>query len=154
MKAIVTKYFGPTDTKGSRIKASDEDGNSITIPYDYALSGEALHKKAAIALCEKMHWDGNLITQGEKAEARVEKTKQNDRKANIAVTLPIFQGYTVDEKLREFRKILPGRKMEFVPFDSERGVQLRSEMRNVAQRAIKPAAMNTAIRRAANAHGG
>jgi hypothetical protein len=58
MKAIVTKYHGPTDFKGSRITASDEDGNKVTIGYPHELSGEAVHRKAAVALCEKMNWSG------------------------------------------------------------------------------------------------
>jgi hypothetical protein len=61
MKAILTKYKGPTNTKGSRIIASDEDGNRISISYPYELSGEAVHHKAAKALCDKMGWTGHLI---------------------------------------------------------------------------------------------
>jgi hypothetical protein len=61
MKAIITKYHGPTNTKGSRITATDEDGNRVTIPHPYELSGEAVHKAAADALCKKMGWAGNLI---------------------------------------------------------------------------------------------
>jgi len=62
MKAIVTKYHGPTNFKGSRISASDEDGNRITISYPYELSGyEAVHRKAAEALCDKMGWTGELV---------------------------------------------------------------------------------------------
>ena len=61
MKAIITKYHGPTNYKGSRITASDEDGNRITISYPYELSGEDVHRKAAEALCEKMNWKGGLI---------------------------------------------------------------------------------------------
>ena len=60
MKAIRTKYHGPTDTRGSRITASDEDGNRVSIPYPYELSGEAVHRKAADRLCEKMNWTGQL----------------------------------------------------------------------------------------------
>lgn len=60
MKAIVTKYHGPTDYKGSRITASDEDGNRITISYPHELSGEQVHRKAAQALCDKMGWSGEL----------------------------------------------------------------------------------------------
>lgn len=56
MKAIRTKYKGPTNTRGSRIIASDEDGNRTTISYPYELSGEAVHLKAAVALCDKMGW--------------------------------------------------------------------------------------------------
>ena len=61
MKAIITKYLGPTDTKGSRIKADDGDGNTITISYPHELSGEDVHRKAAEALCDKMGWTGELI---------------------------------------------------------------------------------------------
>jgi hypothetical protein len=61
MKAIKTKYKGPTNYRGSRIIASDEDGNKVTISYPYELSGEAVYRKAADALCSKMGWSGNLV---------------------------------------------------------------------------------------------
>ena len=61
MKAITTKYLGATNTRGSRIKAFDMDGNSITIPYPHDLSGEDVHRAAAQALCAKMNWSGMLI---------------------------------------------------------------------------------------------
>ena len=60
MKAIRTKYKGPTDYKGSRIIASDEDGNRITISYDDALDSEDAHRKGAEALCAKMGWAGEM----------------------------------------------------------------------------------------------
>ena len=62
MKAIKTTYKGPTNTRGSRIIASDEDGNKVTTSYPYELSGEAVHRKAAEALRDKMGWKGNLIS--------------------------------------------------------------------------------------------
>jgi hypothetical protein len=55
MQAIVTKCISPSDTKGSRIKATCDAG-SITIPYPHALSGDAVHAKAAMALVHKMGW--------------------------------------------------------------------------------------------------
>lgn len=61
MKAIETRYLGPTNTRGSRIIATDGDGNRITIPYPHQLSGEACHRAAAEALCAKMRWTGRLI---------------------------------------------------------------------------------------------
>jgi len=64
MKAIVTTYHGPTDTRGSRIVASDSDNNRASIPYPHELSGEACHRKAADALCAKMGWKGELIGGG------------------------------------------------------------------------------------------
>lgn len=60
-KAIVTKYIAATNTRPSRIKASDEDGNTITIPYDHSLSHDQRYAKAAVALCEKMGWGTNLV---------------------------------------------------------------------------------------------
>lgn len=65
MKAITTKFFGPTNSHGARIKASTED-QSVTISYDYSLSPEKLHAKAAVALCKKMGWTGTLISGGVK----------------------------------------------------------------------------------------
>lgn len=61
MKAISTKYHGPTNTRGSRITATDEDGNRVSISYPYDLSGEAVHRKAAETLKAKMGWKGKLV---------------------------------------------------------------------------------------------
>ena len=66
MKAIFTKYHGATNFKGSRISASDEDGNRTYISYPYELSGEAVHRKAADALCAKMGWSGKLASGSHK----------------------------------------------------------------------------------------
>jgi len=55
MQAIQTKYFGPTNTKGARIKATCAAG-SLTIPYPHELSGQACHRKAAEALAVKLGW--------------------------------------------------------------------------------------------------
>ena len=43
--------------------------------------------------------------------------------------LPKFKGYTVDQRLREFRKTTPDKVFEIVPFDGERGQQLLRELR-------------------------
>lgn len=61
MKAIETRYLGPTNIRGARIAARDADNNRVTIPYPYDLSGEAVHRKAADALCQKLGWTGELI---------------------------------------------------------------------------------------------
>jgi hypothetical protein len=58
MKAISTKYIGPTNYKGSRIKAYAEGGNSITLSYDDALNSDKNHLAAAVALRDKMNWKG------------------------------------------------------------------------------------------------
>jgi len=56
MKAIATKYLGPTNTKGSRIKAYEPDGQSITLSWDHSLDAKPNHVKAAKALLDKLDW--------------------------------------------------------------------------------------------------
>jgi len=56
-QAIITKYIGPTNYRGSRVKATSGSGLYITIEWDDALSGEQNHKCAADALMTKMGWD-------------------------------------------------------------------------------------------------
>ena len=53
MKAIRVKWIGPTNTKGTRIKASADGWGSVTIPYQY--EGSALDGAwaACVALLEK-----------------------------------------------------------------------------------------------------
>lgn len=60
MQAIQTKYLGPTNTKGSRIKATCAAG-SITIIHPHELSGQAAHRKAAEALVAKLNWNTPLL---------------------------------------------------------------------------------------------
>lgn len=62
MKAIRTRYFGPTNVRGSRIIADDGDRNRITVSYDHSSSNP--HREAALALCAKMGWKGDLIEGG------------------------------------------------------------------------------------------
>lgn len=63
MQAIITKYIGPTNHRGSRIKAECEAG-SITIPYDYGLDDVDLHLKAVNALIKKLDWNYNVLGHG------------------------------------------------------------------------------------------
>ncbi len=55
MQAIVTKFLGPTDTKGDRIIARSDAGRVI-VSYGYDGNVEAQHRKAAEALCVKLGW--------------------------------------------------------------------------------------------------
>lgn len=65
MIAIQTKYLGPTNTRGSRIKAWTESGHSLTVGYPYEKrEGAEAHSVAALALARKMGWDGTLISGG------------------------------------------------------------------------------------------
>jgi len=53
MKAIRTQYLGPTNTRGSRIKATAEGGHSISVPFG---SFDDPHKAACDALRVKLGW--------------------------------------------------------------------------------------------------
>jgi hypothetical protein len=53
MLAVHTKYIGPSNTKGSRIKAYFSDGRSITRPVDHALDGMKRHAVVAQELIAK-----------------------------------------------------------------------------------------------------
>ena len=61
MQAIQTKYYGPTNTRGSRFKATCA-AHSVTVGYDYSLNIDDNHKAACKALQEAMakrggdHW--------------------------------------------------------------------------------------------------
>lgn len=57
-QAIVTKHLGPTNVRGSRVKATAEAG-SVTLSWDHSLNSEANHRKAAEALCTKFKWTGD-----------------------------------------------------------------------------------------------
>jgi len=58
-RAIITKYLSPTNTKGSRIKATLPNSNwSVTVPYDHSYSYEMVHFEAVKALVKKygLNW--------------------------------------------------------------------------------------------------
>lgn len=57
-QAIVTKYHGPTNLRGSRIVARSQAGAKI-VSYDHSLNAEDNHKAAAKALATKLGWSGH-----------------------------------------------------------------------------------------------
>lgn len=64
-QAIVTKYLGPTDYRGSRIKASAAAGTHTT-GYDSGLNTEENHETAARCLMNKFGWsERNEIIGGQ-----------------------------------------------------------------------------------------
>ena len=60
MQTIQTKYLSPTNTKGTRIKASCDDG-SITVSRDYGANVEDDYLRAAKKLKAKMEWSGSMV---------------------------------------------------------------------------------------------
>lgn len=77
MQAIITKYLGPTNNRGSRIVAKCERGR-IIVSWDYKLNVNENHKAARDALLRrfiredvekygptsKSGWDGKWIMGG------------------------------------------------------------------------------------------
>ena len=55
-QAIVTKWLGPTNVRGSRVKATASAG-SVTVPWDHKLGIEDNHRAAAYALRDKFGWN-------------------------------------------------------------------------------------------------
>jgi hypothetical protein len=47
--------------------------------------------------------------------------------------LPTFKGYTVDVRLREFRRAIPDVTLEFIPFESPEGKILLKELKFFSQ---------------------
>lgn len=62
MKAIVVKFHGQTEFP--RLRASEPDGKSVTIPYPNDLQREEAYALAARTLCEKLGWKGTLAVGG------------------------------------------------------------------------------------------
>jgi hypothetical protein len=63
--AIFTKYLGPTNYRGGRIKAWAKSGGklSVTISYPHELSQSQAHAAAAVALLDKMGWTCGILHQ-------------------------------------------------------------------------------------------
>ena len=63
MRAIQTKYLGPTEHKPSRVKAWEPEGQSITLSWHSIDKDqtEDVHRVAAEALRDKLGWKGELV---------------------------------------------------------------------------------------------
>jgi signal-transduction protein with cAMP-binding, CBS, and nucleotidyltransferase domain len=59
MKTIFTTYKGPSNTRGSRIIATDGD-NKLALLYDDSLNSDENHRAACKKFCEKLHWNGKI----------------------------------------------------------------------------------------------
>ncbi len=54
-QAIVTRFFGPTDHRQARVKATAQAG-SCTVLWDYELGADENHRRAAEALAARLGW--------------------------------------------------------------------------------------------------
>jgi adenosylmethionine-8-amino-7-oxononanoate aminotransferase len=65
VQSIHTKFLGPTNTRGSRIRAIASGGaGSVSVSYDHALNSEQNHDEAAKKLAAKLGWHGTTVRGG------------------------------------------------------------------------------------------
>lgn len=57
-QAIQTKYLGPTNYRGSRVRATCQMRKAITLIWDDGLNVDENHKRAAHALAKQLGWSG------------------------------------------------------------------------------------------------
>lgn len=55
MQAIQTKYLGPTNYKGSRVKATCA-AKTITMEWNHEINSEENHRSAAYMLTSVLRW--------------------------------------------------------------------------------------------------
>ena len=61
-QAIFTRYLGPTNHRGTRVKASCAGStDTVTLAWDYALNDATNHKLAAFDLIRRMDWAGTWV---------------------------------------------------------------------------------------------
>jgi hypothetical protein len=79
-QAIQTKYLGPTDKRGSRVKAWAAAG-SITLGWKNELNSDDNHYQAALTLQGKFDWSkynsliGGVLPNGEYCFVQQDKRK-------------------------------------------------------------------------------
>ena len=59
-QAIETKYYGPTNHRGSRIRAAAQCGK-VWVSYDHGLNAQQNHAAAAKAFLLKWAWSGQWV---------------------------------------------------------------------------------------------
>lgn len=63
MQAIQTKYFGPSNVRGSRVKATAQAG-TVYVEWDSSLDHDGNHAAACRALVRKYGWRGDWVGGG------------------------------------------------------------------------------------------
>jgi hypothetical protein len=63
MQAITTKFLGPTNSRGARVKVTAERG-SITVSWDHALGAPENHRAAALEALKRWEWSGRWVGGG------------------------------------------------------------------------------------------
>jgi hypothetical protein len=78
--AIITRYHGPTNTKGARISARMATARPVFIPYAYECSERDAHAAAAAALMAREGWPvGCPLAVGGMPDGGYVFVRENDR---------------------------------------------------------------------------
>lgn len=85
-QAIVTKYHGPTDSRGSRVSATADAGR-VYLSWDAELNTEQNHQRAALALSAKFGWSPNLVGAGLPGNAGYVWSQVPDEYADAALAV-------------------------------------------------------------------
>lgn len=72
MQAIHTKYIPASNVKGSRIKATSDNGHSVIVSFDDSLNGHLVHFEAVKALVakHKLTWDISNMCYGGSSDGK------------------------------------------------------------------------------------
>lgn len=97
MQAIIVKYFGAGNVRGSRFIARAKAG-SVTQFYDHTLSADENAEAAAVALCKKFGWDYDLIGGTLPDGSRVFVMKARERTELAAPPAEIYIEEKEDEQ--------------------------------------------------------
>lgn len=81
-QAIIIKYVGPTNTRGSRVRVKTGSGLSMMVPWDSELDTAENHIDAAQAMMKKQGWDqyNDIVgggTQDGYVFVQIDKRKKN-----------------------------------------------------------------------------
>jgi hypothetical protein len=64
LQGVLTRYLGPTNNRGTRVKAVTPSGDALTVPWDYSQGESENHRTAAVALLEKLGWRYEELVTG------------------------------------------------------------------------------------------
>ncbi len=93
MQAIVTKFHGATNVRGSRMSAT-YDGGRVFMGYDSGLSPYGNHKAVAQKLCDKLGWEGRYegggMSDGRYAWVYVPTAEESSIAPHVVVQTDVF----------------------------------------------------------------
>jgi len=113
---IFTKYLGPTNTLGSRVKASTtvpywiegDVKSSVTLGWDHDMSGTEMHDAAAIKLAEELDYLGGPNDPDQKWNRLTRADNGSDGFVYLVTSIPKYERDRIREemqprKLRDYK---------------------------------------------------